>query len=118
MAPVVVAIVLFVSAGIYHLVLMVVKGTNKGFEATLNVVAYSNVSGLAAVIPFVGGLIGWIYGIVLVVIGLTEAHKTDSWRAAIAVLTPLILCCLCCMLFVFVLGGLGFLSEFAGGFSR
>lgn len=113
MAPVAVAIMLFVVAGIYHLMLLLVKGAGKSFETTINVVAYGAVSYLANVIPFVGGLIAMIYGYVLAVIGLTECHKTDSWKALFAVLAPLVLCCLCCLMFIFVVGGAGFLAGLA-----
>ena len=107
MAPVTILVALFIMAGIYHLFLMIVKGANKSFETTFNVVAYGMASQLAQIIPFCGGLISWIYGIVLGIIGLTEAHETDSWKAVFAVFSPLLLCCLCCILLILILGGTG-----------
>lgn len=111
MAPVLIVIGLFIVAGIYHLFLMLVKGVNKNFETTLNVVAYGSVSRIAEILPICGSLIAWIYGIVLAIIGLTEAHRTDSWKAVFAVLAPIVLCCICCMLVILVLGGTGFLAT-------
>ncbi|MCP5107808.1 MAG: hypothetical protein GY950_30750 [bacterium] len=111
-APVGILIGLFIAAGIYHLFLLLFKGANKKFETTLNVVAYGMSAHVAEIIPLFGGTIAWIYGIVLAIIGLTEAHKTDSWRAVAAVFAPFVLCCLCCVFIVLVLGGTGFLAQF------
>jgi hypothetical protein len=111
MAPVWIIIGLFIIAGIYHLFLMMVKGANKNFETTFNVVAYGSVSRIAEILPICGGLIAWVYGIVLAIIGLTEAHRVDSWKAVFAVLVPIALCCICCMLAILVAGGTGFLAN-------
>ncbi len=110
-APIAIVIGLFIISGIYHLFLLMVKGANKNFETTFNVVAYGMVSHIAEIIPFCGGIISWIYGIILAIIGLTEAHKTDSWKAVFAVFGPILLCCICCLLIVLVLGGTGFLAT-------
>ncbi len=110
-APLWILIGLFIISGIYHLFLLIVKGTNKNFETTFNVVAYGTVSHIAKIFPFCGGIISWIYGIILAIIGLTEAHRTESWKAVFAVFCPIILCCVCILLFILVLGGAGFLAT-------
>jgi hypothetical protein len=109
--PVFIMIGLFIVAGIYHLFLLVVKGANKSFETTFNVLAYGAVAHIAEIIPLFGGIIAWIYGIVLGIIGISEAHKTDSWKAAFAVFGPYLLCCVCCGAVIVAMGGTGFLSE-------
>lgn len=111
LTPFIILFFLFIIAGIYHLFLMIVKGDNKNFETTFNVIAYGMTSQIAEIIPFCGGLIAWVYGIVLAIIGLTEAHKTDSWKAVFAVLGPIIFCCFCCLLFIIILGGAGVLAP-------
>jgi hypothetical protein len=111
MAPFFILFFLFIFAGIYHLFLMIVKGANKTFETTFNVAAYGMAAQIAEIIPFFGNLIAWGYGIVLVIIGLTEAHETDSWKAVFAVFAPIILCLFCCMLFMMILGGVGGLTP-------
>jgi hypothetical protein len=105
LAPVLILLVMFIVAGIYHLFLMVIKGANRNFETTFNVVAYGSAAHIFEIIPFCGNLISWVYGIVLAVIGLTEAHETDSWKAVFAVFAPMVLCCFCCIMFLFALGG-------------
>lgn len=111
LGPVIIVIGLFIISGIYHLVLMMVKGANKNFETSFNVVAYGSVSRIGELLPICGGLISFLYGIILAIIGLTEAHKTDSWKAVVAVLGPIILCCMCCVMIVVIAGGTGFLAT-------
>lgn len=109
-APIAIIIGMFIVSGIYHLFLLIVKGANKNFETTFNVVAYGAVAHIAEIIPFCGGLLAWVWGLVLAIIGLTEAHKTDSWKAVFAVFGPALLCCLCIMLIVMAAGGAGFFT--------
>jgi hypothetical protein len=111
MAPFLTLFFLFIFAGFYHLFLMLVKGANKNFETTFHVVAYGTAAQIAEIIPFLGSLIAWGYGIVLSIIGLTEAHETDSWKAVFAIFAPIVLCFLCCMLFIMVLKGAGGLTP-------
>ncbi len=103
--PIGVVIGLFISGGIYHLILMLVNGAKNGFESTINVVAYSSAALIFGLIPFCGSTIGWIYQVVLNVIGLTEAHETTTGKALFAVLFPFLLCCLCIVLMYAVLFG-------------
>jgi hypothetical protein len=111
MAPFFILFFLFIFAGIYHLFLMLVKGASKNFETTFNVLAYGMAAQIAEIIPFLGNIIAWGYGIVLAVIGLSEAHETDSWKAVFAIFAPIILCLFCCWLFMMILGGAGGLSS-------
>jgi len=111
MAPFFILFFLFIFAGVYHLFLMIVKGANKKFETTFNVIAYGMAAQIAEIIPFLGSLIAWGYGIVLSIIGLTEAHETDSWKAVFAVFAPIIFCLFCCWLFMLILGGAGGLAP-------
>jgi hypothetical protein len=111
LAPVLILLAMFIIAGIYHLFLMIVKGANRNFETTFNVVAYGTAAHIFEIIPFCGNLISWVYGIVLSIIGLTEAHETDSWKAVFAVFAPMLLCCFCCLLILFALGGAASLAP-------
>ncbi|MDQ1352891.1 MAG: hypothetical protein QG657_3197 [Acidobacteriota bacterium] len=112
LAPVFIVFGLFIMAGIYHLFLMIAKGANKNFETTFNVVAYGMVTHLAEFLPFCGSLIATIYGLVLAIIGLTEAHKTDTGKAAFAVLAPVVLCCFCVLMIIMMVGATGFMTMF------
>ncbi len=110
LAPIFIVFGLFIIAGIYHLFLTLAKGANKSFETTFNVVAYGMVTRIAEFIPICGSLIAAIYGLVLAIIGLTEAHKTDSGKAAFAVLAPVVLCCFCILMIIMMVGATGFMA--------
>jgi hypothetical protein len=103
--PVGVVISLFVASGIYHLMLLVVGGAQRGFEATFRVVAYSFSAVLIEIVPFCGSLIGRVYFLVLAIIGLAEAHRISRGKSSAAVLLPLLLLCCCCVLLVVILAG-------------
>jgi hypothetical protein len=109
LTPLFVAIGMFVASAILHVCLMIVGGAKQSFETTFRVVCFAEGSASPLlVIPFCGGFIVGIWKIVLYCIGLARAHETDTGRAVIAVLLPLIVCCggiifLIAMMF----GGLG-----------
>ncbi len=88
-APLILIISLFVSAGVVHLTLMILRGANSGFATTVRVFCFAYGAQLAVVIPFVGGLTAGIWSVVLAVIGLREAHATTTSRAVLALLLPL-----------------------------
>ena len=96
---------LFIGAGILHLFLMMVKGSRAGFEATFRVVSYCFSPNILLVIPFCGGIVAWIWTMVITIIGLRDAHETTGGKAAFAVLFPLVLCCGLAVLFVLVFVG-------------
>jgi hypothetical protein len=92
--PVVVVVFLFIGAGIAHVCLMIVGGANQSFETTLRVFAFgSGSANIFQLIPFCGSTIAGIYSIVVNCIGLAKAHETDTWRALVAILLPLVVCC-------------------------
>jgi hypothetical protein len=88
---------LFLMSGIVHLVLLALGGATQGYEATLRVTCYSEAAAVFHVIPICGQALGAIYMLVLMTIGLAEAHGTTRGKAAVAVLAPIFLCC-CCIL--------------------
>jgi hypothetical protein len=92
-SPFFIIIGMFVSAGILHVCLMLVKGTKADFEGTFRVVAYGYSANIFMVIPFCGGLLTVVWALVLSIIGLREAHETTGGKAAFAVFLPAILCC-------------------------
>ena len=94
-APVFIVIGIFISSLIVHLFLMMVGGDNKGFGATFRVLCYSNTSQLAQLVPIAGGIIAWVWSLILAIIGLTEGHQTTTGKAAAAVLLPIVACCVC-----------------------
>jgi hypothetical protein len=96
LGPVFIVVALFVSSGILHLALLALGGATRGFEGTFRVSGYSQAASIFNIIPGCGGLIGLVYAIVLLVIGLSEAHGISRGKAAAAVLVPLVIICCCC----------------------
>ena len=94
LVPLFVTIATFVGSGIFHLCLMIVGGAKQPFETTFRVVCFAGGSANPLlVIPICGGLIGGIWKIVLYCIGFARAHETDTGRAVLAVVLPVIVCC-------------------------
>jgi len=88
LTPIFAAIVLFIGAAIFHLLVMLFVGSaNSGYEATFRTGAYASVTGLVSWIPIIGPILG-LYSIVLAVLGIRELHETTTGRAALVVLIP------------------------------
>jgi hypothetical protein len=93
--PLVSLIVLFIWSALVHIMLTLLGGANRGFAATLRVMCYAQTTQLAVVVPGIGGLVALVWRLILEIVGLAQAHKTDGWKALLAVLLPLLLCCAC-----------------------
>jgi hypothetical protein len=106
--PLIVVIGTFIGSAIYHVCLMIVGGAKQSFETTFRVICFGggSVSPLL-VIPFCGGLIVLVWKIVVYSIGLARAHETDTGRALLAVLLPLIVCCGGGILLAMAFGAIG-----------
>lgn len=114
LAPLFIAVCLFIGSGILHLCLMLVGGANRSFETTFRVVSYTvGSTNPIAIIPFCGGVVAAIWNIVLECIGLAKAHEITTGKAVIAVLLPVIVCC-GLILVVSVVAGVGIFSALLG----
>ena len=100
-----VVIGLFVFAGILHLMLLLLGGARRDFEATFRVVGFSQATSLVFLLPFCGQFIGIVWSLVLCVLGLAEAHRIGHGKAAAAVLLPLVVACCCCAGLLFLFAG-------------
>ena len=78
-----------------HLFLLLFGGAKQGLVTTLRVVAYAQAPALFLAIPCLGPCVAVIWGLVLDIIGLATAHRTEKWRSALAVLAPVVVCLLC-----------------------
>lgn len=95
LSPVIVIVGIFLGAGILHLLLLMFGWNEHPFGATVKAVSFSGVSGLANAIPVCGGIIGTVWGIILLVVGLRELHGTSTGQAVVVVLAPVVLVLLC-----------------------
>jgi hypothetical protein len=113
LVPMFIVIGLFIGSAIIHLCLMIVGGANKSFETTFRVVAFSQGStGPLQIIPVCGGMIAFVWSVVVNCIGLARAHETSTGRAVLAILLPLIVCCGgAILLLIIMFGGIAALSQ-------
>ncbi|HYN02641.1 MAG TPA: YIP1 family protein [Vicinamibacteria bacterium] len=100
-----VVIGVFVAAGILHLVLLLLGGARRDFEATFRVVSFAQATSILFLVPFCGQFVGGIWTLVLYVLGLAEAHQIGHGKATAAVLLPIVLLCCCCAALVFLFAG-------------
>lgn len=91
-SPVTVGILVFLKAGIIHLVLMLVGGDKLGFEATFRVSAYGEAASILALVPGCGMFLGILWSLFVTIVGLYSIHETDPWKAVVAVVAPMFLC--------------------------
>jgi hypothetical protein len=91
-SPVTVAILVFLKAGLIHLVLMLVGGNKLGFEATFRVAAYGEAASILALLPLCGSVLGVLWSLFITIVGLYSIHETEPWRAVLAVAAPMVLC--------------------------
>ncbi len=102
--PIFILLGIFIWAAIVHLFLMIVGGANTGFASTVRVICYTGTVQIFQVVPFCGGIITAIWALVLYIIGLAIAHRTTQGKAALAVLLPIVLCCVCLVVLAIAFG--------------
>jgi hypothetical protein len=102
---VIVVIGVFVAAGVLHLMLLLLGGARREFEATFRVVSFAQAASVLLLVPFCGQLVSGVWTLVLYVVGLAGAHQISGGKAAAAVLLPLLLLCCCCAAVMFLFAG-------------
>ena len=95
----------FVSAGLLHLLLMLVGAAPRDFEGTFRVIAYSQAVSVMGLLPFCGGLFAFVWWVVVVTQGFRVVHRASTAQALLAVLLPVFLCCCCCFGAAILAGG-------------
>lgn len=103
-APVWVLLGLGLATLVLHLFLLLYGGAKGGLEVTFRTLAYTEAVQLFQIIPVFGGIVGMLWWVVVASLGLAEAHKTSVGKAAGAVLTPALLCCVCMLVIGFMAG--------------
>jgi hypothetical protein len=89
--PAFVTLGMFIYSFILHLFLIIVRGAKNGFQATFRVVCYSQAAQLWALVPIIGGWIGWIWELTIQIVGLREIHQTSYFRVITSFLLPAVM---------------------------
>jgi hypothetical protein len=85
-----VAFFIVIGSGVIHLCVMIVGGNRKGFEATFRAISYSQSALLFYIVPVIGSIVGGIYYLILIILGVREGHGISTGKAVLAALLPLI----------------------------
>jgi hypothetical protein len=88
LCPFFVTIKMFFIGGILHVSLLILRQVKSGFEGTFRVVAYSQASQIFSIIPFIGGIIGFIWQLIILLIGLKGVHRSSAPGVIAALLLP------------------------------
>jgi len=81
----------FVSAGLLHLWIRLFRGKGN-YSKTYQLFVYTHTPrALLSWIPVIGGLIAWVYGFVLLVIGAQIFHSISRRRAIVIFIIPFLL---------------------------
>jgi hypothetical protein len=108
MIPTVMFVMLMVASLIHHLMLMLMGGGKEGLAATMRVTLYTSGIVMMQGIPCLN-YVAWIWYTVLFGLGHHHVHRDEPWKSAIAVITPLLLCCMCIIgyyVFIFAMVGM------------
>jgi hypothetical protein len=91
LSPVLVILNIFVTGAVIHILMLAFNSGKGGFEGTFKVIAFGQATKSLAFIPFMGGVIGWFWNLVVIITGLKEIHNTSGIKAAAAVIISLML---------------------------
>ncbi len=88
----------FMITGIYHVLLILMRGNNQGFEGTFRALAYANAPIVLGLFPMFTPEVevGWmvvtaVWGLFLTIVGLKTIHKTSYAKVVPVALVPLLL---------------------------
>lgn len=73
-----------------HLLVALMAAERRSLRATVRALCYASGPSLFNVVPFVGGLVGFIWMLVLMTIGIREGHRMTTGAAALAVVLALL----------------------------
>ncbi len=95
-------------------------GGKAEFVPLFRVFLHAQLTNWASLIPFVGGVVAAVWGIVVAVVTLEEVHGLSRGKAVAVVLIPVLLLSACCavlvtMFGIALLGGAGAAGGWFGG---
>ena len=109
-SPLYLLVSLVLAAAVTHLLLKLFSGGDGGYGVTARVFAYAYSPQILGIVPVIGAMAGFIWMVVVAIVGLREAHRTTTVRAAFAVLIPLAIAAVFVAL-VALIEGAGLLLE-------
>jgi hypothetical protein len=117
-SPLLGLLVLLGASALYHVFVMGATRRHAGFQSTLRVVCYSSGTNIFFFLPFLGALLGGVWQLVLVTVGLREMHRVAFPTAVTIALIPYTVFLVVCLAFFYWavsgydFGILGLLSQY------
>ncbi|MGD9125044.1 MAG: Yip1 family protein [Desulfarculaceae bacterium] len=105
---------LFISSAILHFMLWILRGAHKGFSQTFRVLGYTQAASIFLLVPGLGLLLNFVWGLVVVIGGLAAAQDTTRWRVFWAMFLPFLFMLVIAILITLAVGLgliLGLLKE-------
>jgi hypothetical protein len=94
LAPMLLALVAYCAAGIFHLVFQVLGSSGQTFEVTFRAYCYAVApASVFRLIPVCGDFLFLIAALVLLIFSFRETLRVDGARATLGVILPSLLCC-------------------------
>jgi hypothetical protein len=91
LAPVILLLSIFVAAAVTHGLLRLFGGANRSYGFTTRIFAFAYSPQILGVVPVVGTVVGFVWMVIVAVIGLKEGHRTSMGRVLAAVLIPVVI---------------------------
>lgn len=102
---------LFISAAIWHVFLKIFDAGNNGYKTTFRVSCYACAPYIWYVVPFLGGLMCSIWGLICAIIGIKYAQETTYKRVIAAIALYIVFVIVCLVIIVYLTSLFGGLSE-------
>jgi len=82
---------IFITSAVMHLGVLIFGGKG-GYKGSLNILAYATSTSVFSLIPFIGGLIGAIWYVIVIIKGFKRVHNFSTTRAICAyIFNPVII---------------------------
>ncbi|MFP4163805.1 MAG: YIP1 family protein [Chitinispirillaceae bacterium] len=91
LAPLSISFGLLFIAGILHLLLKLFRANKKNFSSTLKLTFLSEGAMLLSLLPYVGGLLSFVFGLNFIIFGISAIHGVSKSKTVLLILSPLIL---------------------------
>ncbi|BCS90297.1 YIP1 family protein [Pseudodesulfovibrio sediminis] len=98
LTPAAVAVLTYAMAGLYSLLLTLIRSNNKGFEGTFRAFSYAYTPAILAIIPMLNStvymgvaLLSGIWSLVLTAIGMKHIHKISYTKVIPVMIVPFLL---------------------------
>ncbi len=93
--------VLLSACALYHVFVVMMTSRHARFQSTMRVICYSAGTNVFFFLPFFGALIGGVWQLVLVTVGLREMHRMAYPTAVAVALIPYTLLLVFCLAFMY-----------------